>query len=440
MPLRHKTLWTVLGAVAAVVALSAVGVALWLPSEEQLARRAEAAVEEALGVPVTIGALHWQLLPQPMVEVRDVATRQDSPVRLQRLAGWPQLRPLLHGEIAFDRVLLDGATIPQPSLRAFRGADEAVADGGGTGRWQPAAVPVRRVEFRNVAWVGRRGIPLEFEGQADFEAGWKPRTATLARQGVQPPAQVTLERDGDDDRWRVTTMIAGGSWDGLVALATRSADSAPGASGPAGGVRITGELEPKGVEVRQLTETFKRNAVVAGRASGRTTLSAEGDDAQSLLRSLRTRTTFTVAPATVLRFDLDRAIRSLGKEHAGTTPLDRLTGQLDTRNTEDGLVMRYTQLRATSGVLTATGNATLANRKIDAELAVDLVEGVVGVPLKITGPVTQPDISVPAGAVAGAAVGTAVAPGIGTAIGARIGGLIEKVFGGGDKAPAPPKR
>ena len=43
--------------------------------------------------------------------------------------------------------------------------------------------------------------------------------------------------------------------------------------------------------------------------------------------------------STLLRFDLDKAIRSLGQEHAGQTPLDSVTGQIDTQNTPQGMVV-----------------------------------------------------------------------------------------------------
>ena len=70
-------------------------------------------------------------------------------------------------------------------------------------------------------------------------------------------------------------------------------------------------------------------------------------------------------------------------------------------------------------------------------MAVDLVSGLVGVPLTISGPVSAVKVSVPAGAIAGAAVGTAVLPGIGTAIGARIGATLGNIFGA---KPAPGKK
>ena len=121
----------------------------------------------------------------------------------------------------------------------------------------------------------------------------------------------------------------------------------------------------------------------------------------------------------------------MGIDHAGKSPLDSITGQLDTQNTPDGLVVDFSIIKATSGALSASGKARVVNSRIDAEFAVDLVDGLVGVPLKISGPLAQVQVqvSVPASAVAGAVIGTTVVPGIGTAIGARIGSAKGQIFG-----------
>ncbi|MDP3826151.1 MAG: glycine zipper domain-containing protein, partial [Polaromonas sp.] len=140
--------------------------------------------------------------------------------------------------------------------------------------------------------------------------------------------------------------------------------------------------------------------------------------------------------STLLRFDLDKAVRSFGQEHAGQTVLDAVSGQLDTQNTPRGMVTQVTGIKASSGALSASGQARLANRQIEAEFAVDLVDGIVGVPLVLSGPVDKVAVSVSGGAVAGAVLGTAVLPGIGTAIGARLGATLGRMFDSGpDRQP-----
>jgi hypothetical protein len=146
------------------------------------------------------------------------------------------------------------------------------------------------------------------------------------------------------------------------------------------------------------------------------------------VQSLHSQTTFSMRSATLLRFDLGKAVRSAGRTHDGQTALDAVSGQMDTQNTAQGMVVDFSHLQARSGALSASGKARLANRQIDAEFAVDLVDGVVGVPLRVNGPTDHVTVSVPGGAVAGAVVGTVILPGLGTAIGARLGAALGGIF------------
>jgi hypothetical protein len=145
---------------------------------------------------------------------------------------------------------------------------------------------------------------------------------------------------------------------------------------------------------------------------------------------------------TQLKIDVDKAIRSFGKERAGQTAMDAITGQLDTQNTVRGMVVNLSDIRATSGVFSASGKAKIAGRQVEGEFAVDLVDGIVGVPLLISGPLNKVVISVPRSAIAGAVLGTVVLPGVGTAIGARVGAALGQIFSPGTStSPAPtPKK
>lgn len=188
------------------------------------------------------------------------------------------------------------------------------------------------------------------------------------------------------------------------------------------------------VEVASALAAFNRCSVIAGKASGETTLSANGATLAELARSLHTTTPFTMGRSTLLSFDLDRAVRSAGKEHTGKTSLDSVSGQLDTQNTPDGMVVDFTRVKAASGALSASGKGRIANRQIEAEFAVDLVEGWVGVPLTLSGLLDHVNVSVPPGAIAGAVLGTTIFPGAGTAIGARWARPWAKIFNAGPPA------
>jgi uncharacterized protein involved in outer membrane biogenesis len=423
MQVRNK--WMVAGGVLLALLVAAwVALLLLLPSDEELAAKASAELQARLGVPVTVGSLGWRLFPVPAVVVQDVATRQTAPITIKKLTVHPSLPALLDGRLQFDRAELDGAVLPQLSLRALD-------KGPGVVQANPDATVLDRLVFRDVTWISRRGMAVVFDGEVDFDPAWRPREAHLRRPGVLPATDLRLTRQGREDRWTTQIRIGGGTADGEVQIKTRDK----------GRLRLEGTLKPQGVEVASAMAAFNRNSVISGEASGDTSLLADGDTVGELAQTLHTKTLFSMRGARLLRFDLDKAVRSLGRDHAGQTPLDTVTGQMDTQNTPQGMVVTYTGVKATSGALTASGQARVANRQIDSEFAVDLVDGVIGVPLKVSGPFEDVKVSTPAGAVAGAAVGTAVLPGIGTAIGARIGATLGKIFSPdpAPQKPAPPR-
>jgi len=419
---RWLAVFSVFGILLVLVTFSVViAVFLWLPDEQQLARDVELELESALGVKVNVAAVRWQLLPLPAITLSDVATDQTPPVSFKKLTLYPNLSALYTRILSFDLAELDGAVVPQLSLRQLGRSSHGESLPGGLAL---AAIPLERFVFRDVTWITRRGIPVVYDGEVDFDERWRPRTAQLRRPDYQPLAEASLVRVEQQDQWRVNIWLGGGTLDGDLQLKTA----------PNGQLRLDGKLKPQAVEVASALAAFNRRPVLAGKAAGNTILSASGANFVDLVQSLRTQTTFAMAPATLLRFDMGKAVRSAGKDHTGQTALDSINGAMNTQNTPQGMVVNFKDIKARSGVLSASGDATLANRRIQAEFAVDLVGGIIGVPLIITGPTDKVVVSVPNGALAGAVVGTAVLPVIGTAIGARVGAAIGKLFGA---SPAP---
>ncbi|MDQ0045597.1 hypothetical protein [Variovorax boronicumulans] len=428
----------------AAVLLLGIGALVWfvssrLPSDEEVAVRISEGFEKRFGVGLKVGSAHWALLPTPMLVLSDIATDQPRPITLRRVTAQLKLTELLHRVIAVDELEIESLVLPRESVRAFRGKGPKPHEGGNVialpAPWALAPIPLEQLRWRDVVWIDRRDIALAYDGEVAFDPRWRPRQARIERAGATPPARLRLDREAGQDRWRTRIDVGGGTWNGVALFEM-----------PAGGkLRVSAELDPRQVDIEGLVQAFGRRTSVAGKVNGHSTLVAEADEANelgALIRSMHTRTTFSVRPATLTKVDIAKAVTTAGISRGGTTPLDELTGTLDTQGTENGIVMRYTNLKARSGVLTASGNLQLFNRKMEGDLAVDLVDGVVGVPLKIGGSVSDPEVSLTGGALAGAAVGSAVLPGVGTAIGARVGQQVEKLFGGGEpeKKPAPKPR
>jgi len=411
-----------LGIAAALVGAAWLAVVWWLPSDEQLAARLTAEAEDRLGVKVTIGSVHWALLPTSVVVINDFRTQQAQPVVIRQLSAHLNARLLLQRKLLFERVDIDGAVFPHTSMLAFHAKPGASVPDAGDG------VPLEHLAFRNLTWISYSGITVVYEGEIDFDAHWRPRHAELRRPGISPPFTLTLTREGDADRWQARTRVGGGTADGTVSL--KSAAS--------GAMHLSGQLAPHDIEVASALSSFNRQPSVGGKGSGQTVLSADGNSVGELARSLHTRTVFSVNPATILRFNLDKAISTQRKEYDGRTVLQELTGQMDTQNTDQGLRVTYTGLRARAGMYIVTGEATIYKRQVEASGTLDLVAGVIGMPFTVRGSVDKPNVSVPPGFFAGVAIGTAVLPGIGTVIGSRIGGALGEIFKGGAQQPVTP--
>ncbi len=401
--------------------VAALAVWLWLPDDQQLARHTETKLTSALGVKTTVGTVHWQLLPMPAIVLSSVTTDQSPPISIKKLILHPKLSALVQRHLSFDLIELDGASVPQTSLSQWRRSPEAASLPGGL---LLAATPLARFVFSDVSWTARRGIAVVYAGAIDFDEHWRPRTAQFLLPDDPAGSVASLTRTSQD-QWHVNIRHGGGKATGNIQVKPM----------PDGQLRLEGGLKVEAVEVSSASVAFNRKPVLSGKANGNTTVSASGASLAELVQSLKTQTTFVMAPASLLRFDVSKAVRSAGKDHAGRTPLDSVTGAITTQNTPKGTVVSFKNIQARSGALSATGEGTLADRRVKAEFAIDLVDGIVGIPLTVTGPTDKVVVSLPTGAVAGAVVGTAVLPVIGTAIGARVGAAVGKLLG---MSPAPP--
>ncbi len=419
--MKRGTKWAV-GLGISIAAAGAVWLAVvwWLPTNEDLAVRLATDAEVRLGVKVIIGSAHWALLPTPVVVINDFRTQQAQPVVCRQLRVYLKPRELLRRKLVFERIEIDDAVFPSNAVHSFRSNRRESDESDG--------VPLERIEFRNATWISYSGIAVVYNGEIDFDPNWRPRHAELRRPGIKSDFTLTLTREANAERWQTRIHIGGGTAHGNVALKTAEN----------GVMQLSGQLAPHDIEVNSAMNAFNRRSPVGGMGSGQTVLSANGKSAGELARSLHTRTTFSVHPASVLRFDLEKAIRTLGKERDGQTTLQVLTGQLDTQNTNEGMRATYSGLKARAGQYTATGKATVYHRQIEASGDLYLAEGAVGVPFTVSGPVNKPKASVPPGFFAGAAIGTAVLPGIGTSIGARIGGALDRLFKSDAQSPAAP--
>ena len=409
------------------IATAWLALAWWLPNDAELAEQLAAMAQERIGVPVSIGSAHWALVPTPAIVIRDLRTQQTPPVLIHQLSAYPSVSMLLHRKLVLDSVVIDDASFPRNAVHAWHAKTGTHAldtpDLDPSERNATDPVPLEHLVFHNLSWVSYNGIAVAYDGWVDFDAHWRPSRAELRTAAAnKAPFTLTATRDvpaaDGSDHWQTQIAVGGGTANGTLALKTASD----------GVMHLSGQLSPRGIEAASALASFNRRSPISGKASGQTVLTAQGTSLSQLTQSLHSQTTLLIKPATMLHVDLDKAIRTRGKEHDGQTSIEELTGQLDTQNGDAGMRISGSSIRAHAGKYTITGDATLYHGQLEAKGNLDLVEGAIGVPFTLSGPVRKPTITVPPGFYAGAAIGTVLLPGIGTAIGARIGGAMGKLF------------
>lgn len=401
--------WAVAAAtLAALLAAACLALLALVPSDEELARRVEAEFEARMGQKLVVGGVQWRLLGGALVEVRDAQTVQPEPIKVRRVVIHPELMPLLRRQLVINRLEVDGAEVPRSALAAYRGKERA--SGG--------SLLLRKLSFNDVTYTSFSGIPVVYAGELDFDDDRTPQRVQIRRPDVEQTTSLEAKRDGTAEGgahiYQLQVQAAGGSAEGQARLSTT----------PEGRMSLQGELAPRNVEVESLLKAFNRRSPISGFASGKTELRADGDSYAELFRSLHTRSVVEVERARILRFNMEKAVKSLGEDRTGETALERLTGVVDTQNTAQGMKTEFTQVKAVSGPYTAYGEATLYRRQINAEGKVETGGGVVEVPFTVKGPTRQQEFGIAWGAIAGAVAGTAVLPGIGTVLGAKIGGAL----------------
>jgi hypothetical protein len=378
------------------MALLVVGVgiatALLLPSDEDLRRRLVAELNDRYPVTVTINRAHWQLLPRPLLSVQGVVTQHAVPVRIDSLTLHPQLDwDLLRGRPRLARVVLDDAQLPTQSLRAFRSPRQNGCPSTEQ-RKQAARLPLKRFELRNVVWISQTGVSLPLEGEIEFQPDWRPGFVEVRRSAYTPVTDLRLDRDGSADRWAARFRLGGGVAKGALDLRT-AADCL---------LMVTGTLRLREVDVELAAAGLNRRTAVGGQGDGTTKLGARGYTAGQLGSSLRLRTAFAISPAKILRFDFDKAVRTLGRDFAGTTTMDSLAGVMDLQNTPDGTVIEYSGVSARAERFLGTGQATVFNRRVEGDGKVAVLKDLVNVPFHVSGPTWDIEVSLRMGTKPGA--------------------------------------
>lgn len=396
----------------------------WLRTDDFRAR-AEREASAALGAPLKLGRLSVDLWPLPAVAADDVRVLTRPALTVGRVEARPGYAALLAGRLEIATLVVRKAVLPQAAIAALG----AAMDKKPKARAQPAPpsssgsamdMLPRRAVFEDITWIDEKGQRITVDANADLGSdGLLDEAAFRIVQGRLAGTHGKIERDGD--QWPLRVDVGGGTIIGKLQLQP----------GKAGARVLGGQLATENVEVAALTAPSKP---LTGKLQAQTTLRSEFRDAAQAVDLLHTQTRFTVRDAVIEGLDLNKAVQTVGLSRGGITRLDTLAGQVATQ----GKAVHLTNLVATSGSLSATGNVSIsASQALNGRINVDLTrgdKGALGVPLVVGGTVDDPSVTLTRGAMVGAAIGTLITPGAGTAAGAstgdRIGESLRGLFGG----------
>lgn len=395
---------------------------LWTGSDG-FRQRIEREASAALGVPVTLSRVTVDVWPLPAVALEGLNIQARPALTLDRVEARPVWTALLAGRLQVSTLMVRKAVLPQTTIvllgarlqdpaRPAGAADEALDLG-----WLP-----RSVVLDDVTWVNESGRGTTVQATARLaEDGWPASAEVKVTGGGLQGTKASLQRDqGGQTAWTLKVDVGGGTVQGPLKV------TLPVAGDPKSrDLVFEGALQTRGVEVSALTAPSRP---LTGRLEADTTLSARINprgSAAAITEALRTQTRFTVHGAVLQGLDLLSAVATVGLSRGGVTELDTLTGQVATR----GRTVQLSDLVASSGVLSATGDVTVApSRALSGRVRVDVTRGasggMVSVPLAVGGTLDEPSVMLTRSALLGAAIGTAILPGVGTGAGANLGDRI----------------
>jgi len=443
--------WAVYLALGLVALLAAVAFTLhrWV-STDDFRLRVEREASAALGVPVTLGRVAVDVWPLPAVALSGIAVQSKPPLTLERVEVRPLWQPLLQGRLAVSTLLVRRAVLPQQGIDAVllalqkKRQPEPAKQGSGPKTPEHDALEglPRRTVLDEVTWVSAAGARTTVAAEAALADDGLPDSvsfkllkgnlqglqATLQREAPKPADKADKDKADKggaavvgEDQWALRVEVGGGRIEGRLGLRRAPAGS-PVRPGEA--LTLQGQLQTRGVEVSALTAPA---GALSGQLEATTSLNARAATTTGLVDALQSHTTFTVRNAVINGLDLAKAVQTVGLSRGGQTRLDTLAGQVNTQ----GRAAQLTNLIASSGVLSATGNVAISPAKaLSGRVIVNVagdskvgqaIGGAVGVPLTVGGTLDKPEVTLSRSALLGAAIGTALLPGVGTGAGANLG-------------------
>lgn len=422
-----------------------VGVLLILPfliPMQTYLQKAEVLASEKLGVPVVISSASLFLVPSPRVKLNDIVVGKHQELKVEKLVVIPTLSSLFSANKTLDlnisKPVIKKAALDIVSVLSAKKSEDS----------EPAIIRVRHVTIdeMQLVWPDTE-YPL-MNVEATLTEAYQLESAALETVDGKLEANVTPKNEDEQliivkaNKWtlpvglpllidtaklemhlkgskleipKIDVALYGGKLTGDAVL------SWPESKGITSW-RMTGKLAIANLAVKEPTSLVSKSVYLSGHLFGNGNFSSKAKQPGQLADNLRADFKFKVNNGVLHGLDLVKVASLLLKQSqgGGETQFDEFSGSLNV----SGKQYHLQNLKISSGLLAGKGQVKVKpNKSLDGNVVVDVKAGMglAGIPLEVSGTVSNPVVLPSKAALAGALAGTAVLPGVGTSIGAKVG-------------------
>ena len=400
---------------------------------------------DKLGEPVMIAELKFALLPLPSVTLAGITLGKSHTTKIGAVTVRPNLGSLLSDVKVLRVVEIDGVTFNHALIDFVTALAERPPNGPQTILVQRIKLSALRLDMDALQWGPLRAdIALDERGVAAIDAGSEDRRFKL---NLIPSEKGERHLKIEAKNWHLPlkpalkfdTFTANGllkehelnlseinaTLYGGTLKATLKANWKQG-------WKVRGEARISQVELKEVVALLTTATRLNGKLNANGGYSMNAKEARKLVENLRGHFKFDVRRGVLQGLDLERAVTTLAMQgtRGGQTPFDDLSGSLAIV----GKRYQISQIKVTSGVLSAEGNVDIApSKKLTGRVNVAMrgTASLIEVPLEVSGTLNDPVLFPNRAALAGAAAGTAfMGPGFGTSVGSKAGQALENLFKG----------
>jgi hypothetical protein len=428
-----------------------------IPTQTYL-KKVEALATHALGVPVTIKALHFYALPTPHISLNDIVVGRDAILSLEKLDIAPSIWTIVSQTKVID-IQVKSVVIDEAMIALVENLLEAPREENGI------KVHVRQIKAQEVVLIAKNMNLPKFDLQAELDIEHNLNSAELTTLDKQLTANITPIDDGSIDAQSQKIAIKFDHWalpigapflieKGVInAVLTKQAlDVQEIDLGLYGGKlignakllipqdkktqwRLNSDLKLDNVAVKEPSRLVAGKVYISGQLFGKGKIKSDAANLGQLAKQLKAQLQFNIDNGVLHGLDLIKVASLLVSQSkaSGDTAFEVFSGAV---NVSNGAYFLH-NLKFSSGLIAGTGQVNISpNNKLDGKGEIELKKSIslVAIPVEVSGTVSNPTVYPSKAAIAGAMAGTSLlGPGVGTSLGIKAGGAVDKIkdfFGG----------